>query len=235
MIKVRVLSLLILIPLVVYIAAVQPNSNAISPQTNLVPDQLVNATGLSWVDPRFAIGPEAGTGAINDISAYINALSLLSILAIKDFDSTLTSTLSASIAPWNDVKISIQRSRAPPPRRFAIWGLFRTIYHISKPGFTNSTNPLQYDGQPVGTVLFRSTTPPTPLDAAGSNSSTNSTIAFPPVTLPATQTTYHPNGEDFPPVGVYISLASALVQMAEKSRFQPYVWLSRMRGWNSTP
>ena len=216
----RVLSLLTLLPSVAYTAAVQPNTNAISPQIDSVPDQLANATGLSWVDPRLTIDPEVGTGAINDISAYMNALSLLSILAIKDFDGTLTSTLHASIAPWNDVKISIQRvGQAPLPRRFAIWGLFRAIYSLSKTSFTNSTITLQYDGQPVGTVLFRSATPPNALDPAGSDgsSSTNSTIGLPPEALPATQTTYKPGGEDLPPAGVYISLASALVQMAEKA------------------
>ncbi|MDI1485864.1 MAG: hypothetical protein OHK93_004053 [Ramalina farinacea] len=218
----RVLSLLALLPSVVSTAAVQPNTNAISTQINSVPDQIANATGLSWVDPRLTIDPEAGAGAVNEISAYINALGLLSALAIKDFDSTLTSTLSASIAPWDDVKISIQRGQAPLPRRFAIWGLFRAIYYISKTAPTNSTIGLQYDGQPVGTILFRSVTRPNALDAAGSDSSTNITVAFPPEALPpealpATQTTYKSNGKDLSLAGIYISLASALVQMAEKA------------------
>lgn len=238
----RVLSLLALLPSAVYTAGVQPNANAISPQINgsSVLDQLINATGLGFVDPRFTINPEEGLDAIDSVSAYMNVLGILTSLALEDFNGQLTGTEEACITPWTDVYVSVERLGPEPlERRFAIWGLLMSIYHMSFLGFTDSNIDLEYDGLPVGAVYFRLTRPDT-LEAAGDN--TNSTITDPEAAasektnssvtgleaMPTIQTTYKPNGRDLTTAAVYISLAGALVQMAQKDQSDPMFYLTNV-------
>ncbi|MDI1487627.1 MAG: hypothetical protein OHK93_006897 [Ramalina farinacea] len=239
----RVLSLLALIPSVVYAAAVQPNANAISPQINgsSVADQLVNAMGLGSIDPRFTIDPEASPDAINSVSAYMNALSILTYLARMDFDGQLPDDKESScMEPWTDVYVAVMKLGPEPlERRFAIWGLFLSIQYLYKTSFTDTTIDLIYNGQPVGTVLFRLTRPST-LEAAGFNS-TNSTITNPNAVasehdnssitvleaVPHTQVSYILNGKDLSPAAVYISLASALVIMAERGSASPMFYIAQ--------
>ena len=224
-VEMRGLSLLALVPSVVHSAAVQANANAISPQI----EQLVNATGLGSVDPRFTIDPEDGENAINDVSAYMNVLGILTSLARRKFDGVLPFPEDASIEPWTDVHVAVGAAASETLEvRFAIWGLYLSIQYMYKNGFADSIIELEYDGQPVGAVIFQLTRPNS-LEAAGFNNN-NITITDPEaaasdnnnssitglVGVPHTQVSYILGGKDLSTAAVYISLAGALVTMAEK-------------------
>ena len=208
------LLLFALLPSVAYTTFIQPNTNAISPQTNgsLVPIQLVNAT-LFGVDPRFSIEPEDGPNSIDRISAYMNTIGLLVFLATEDFGGELM-IQTISLPTWSDIGIVVTTvNEHPLAMRIAIWGLFQAIYYMSEYGFTDGDIFLQWDGQRVGVVEFHLTSPDS-LQAAGSNSLNSTKI----VGLEAectSDTVYKPNGQDLSDAGIYVSLASALANMAE--------------------
>lgn len=222
----RLLSLLALLPSVVYTATVQPNTNAISPQINgsfngsSIPNQLVNATtglttGLGFVDPRLTIDPRVGQQAINSISAYMTTIGLLSTLAVEDFDGQMTSQ-SFRGRVWPGVRVKVKGvDDRPLPRRFAIWGLLFCMIYMSKTSFTNDDIYLLWEGVRVGLVQYFHTREPNSPQAAGSPDSLNGTEIAGLDDLSATQTFYKPNGKDLSRAGTYISLASALVQLAE--------------------
>ena len=243
----RVLSLLALVLSVVYTATVQSNANAISPQVNVssLADQLVNATGLGF-DPNFKIDPEDGPNAINDVSAYMNVLGILTSLARRNFDGVLRFTEAASMEPWTDVNVAVGTTRSKTLElRFAIWGLLGSLLYMSQNGFTNALFDLYYDGAHVGQVVFRATRAGT-LGAVGLDN-TSSTITDPEAAAsenhnssipgleawPHTQVSYILNGKGFSTAAVFISLAGALVAMAEQDSANPMFDLStRYPGFN---
>ena len=207
------------------IPAVPHNTNAIAPQTNgsSVPVQLINATQLGF-DPRFTIDPEAGPNSIDPIAAYMTTLALLFILAEEDYDSQLTRQ-SGRLRQWPELMITIRTiTRDPLPMAFAIWGLFEAIYYMAEHSLTDGTIYLKWLSLRVGVIDFQ-LLPSGSLQAAGSTDSFNSTN-IPNLEASQCLTVYKPNGQDLPQAGVYLSLASAVVDMAQYGvrGHMPVVW-----------
>ena len=221
----RVLSLLALVPSVVCTAAVQPNTNAIAPQTNgpSVPVQLINATQLGS-DPRFTTDPEPGPDSINPIAAYMTTLALLFNIAQEDFNGQLTSKVGL-LEKWPELVITVRTINANPlPNRFAIWGLLAALYYMAEQSFTDGAIYLKWQSQRVGVVRFQQRRPGS-LQAAGSFDSLNSTD-IPGLGASGSRTVYKSGGQDLPEAGVYVSLASAIAEMAQygvRDRM-PQIW-----------
>ena len=228
--EMRVSSLLALfLSSVVYTAAVlQPVGNAGTPSINAssVPaplpnaTQLLNATELG-MDPRFAIAPEAGSEFINGISTYMNTIRLLSILALGDFDGQLASAESVSQAPWSDVNITVATvdNTRPLERRFAIWGLFQSVYYLAQGGFTDCIINLYYDRQPVGLVRFRLTAAGGASDGSSSTSWNSTSLNSTDADLEAAITgriRFAAEAQDLPQASVYLMLCLALTRLAEE-------------------
>ena len=221
----RVLSLVALIPLVICTPAVPPNANAIAPQTNglSVPVQLINATQRG-VDPRFTVDPEPGSGSINRIAAYMTTIAFLVSLAVEDFNSQLTSS-TWRLQQYPELLITVTTINTNPlPIRYAIWGLYRAIYYMAEHSFTDSHIYLKWQGQRVGVVEFQ-VIPVGSLQAAGSLDSLNSTD-IPGLEAGISRTVYTPGGQDLPEAGVYVSLASAVAEMARYGirDHMPEIW-----------
>ncbi|MDI1492920.1 MAG: hypothetical protein OHK93_004703 [Ramalina farinacea] len=179
----------------------------------------------------------------------MTTLALLFNLAQEDFNSQLSKE-SGRLQEWPELAIVVAtlHEGALMPMKFAIWGLFQAIYYMAEHSFTDGYIFLKWHGQRVGIVNFQLMQTGS-LQAAGSLDSLNSTdipglnitdilslnstdvpdlnsTDIPGLEASDCRTVYKPGGEDLSQAGVYVSLASAMAEMAQYGvrDHMPQIW-----------